>query len=88
MHVMQRILGHVQVSTTRIYTDPMDSLTREAVDRIGRKLWPDAEETQPQMQPGTADGSSPTGRIPRSEPGGAPGGRTLNQRIKSPLLCH
>jgi len=29
--VIQRILGHAQVSTTRIYTDPTDPLTREAV---------------------------------------------------------
>jgi integrase len=41
MHVMQRILGHAQVSTTRIYTDPTDPLTREAADRIGRALRPD-----------------------------------------------
>jgi len=38
MHVIQRILGHAQVSTTRIYTDPTDPLTREAVDRIGTAL--------------------------------------------------
>ena len=30
MHVIQCILGHAQVTTTRIYTDPTDSLTREA----------------------------------------------------------
>jgi site-specific recombinase XerD len=30
MHVIQRILGHAQVTTTRIYTDPTDPLTREA----------------------------------------------------------
>ena len=29
MHVIQRILGHAQVTTTRIYTDPTDPLTRE-----------------------------------------------------------
>jgi len=43
-----RIPGHAQVSTTRIYTDPTDPLTREAVDRIGRTLWPEADEPQPE----------------------------------------
>jgi site-specific recombinase XerD len=33
MHVIQRILGHAPVTTTRIYTDPADSLTREAAIR-------------------------------------------------------
>jgi site-specific recombinase XerD len=41
MHVIQRILRHAQVSTTRIYTDPTDPLTREAADRIGGLLLPD-----------------------------------------------
>jgi integrase len=40
IHVIQRILGHAQVTTTRIYTDPTDPLTREATDRIGELLWP------------------------------------------------
>jgi site-specific recombinase XerD len=43
MHLIQRILGHAQVTTTRIYTDPTDSLTREAAIRIGRVLWPDGD---------------------------------------------
>jgi integrase len=42
IHVIQRILGHAQLSTTRIYTDPTDSLTREAADTIGAMLWPEA----------------------------------------------
>jgi site-specific recombinase XerD len=29
MHVIQRILGYAQVTTTRIYTEPTDLLTRE-----------------------------------------------------------
>jgi hypothetical protein len=41
MHVIQRILGHAQISTTRIYTDPTDSLTRDAAERMGRALWPE-----------------------------------------------
>jgi hypothetical protein len=41
MHVIQWILGHAQISTTRIYTDPTDPLTRDAADRMGRALWPD-----------------------------------------------
>jgi site-specific recombinase XerD len=51
MHVTQCVLGHAQVSTTRIYTDPTDPLTREAADRMGRAPWPDTEQPQPGMQP-------------------------------------
>jgi integrase len=42
MHVIQAILGHAQVSTTRIYTDPTDNLQREAMGKLGSALWPDA----------------------------------------------
>jgi hypothetical protein len=38
---LETALGHAQVTTTRIYTDPTDPLTREAADRIGGLLWPD-----------------------------------------------
>jgi hypothetical protein len=49
--VIQRILGHAQVTTTRIYTEPTDPLTREAAGLIGKALWPDAGKLQPQLQP-------------------------------------
>ena len=51
MHVIQRILGHAQVTMTRIYTEPTDPLTREAAGLIGKALWPDAGKLQPQLQP-------------------------------------
>jgi integrase len=41
IHVIQHILGHAQVTTTRIYTDPTDPLTREAAELIGGLLWPE-----------------------------------------------
>jgi integrase len=47
IHVIQRILGHAQVTTTRIYTDPTDPLTREAANRIGGLLWPDEPRPRP-----------------------------------------
>jgi hypothetical protein len=43
LHV-RRFLGHAQVTTTRIDTNPTDPLTREAADRIEQALWPDAPE--------------------------------------------
>jgi integrase len=46
IHVIQRILGHAQVTTTRIYTDPTDPLTREAANRIGDLLWPTTDKTK------------------------------------------
>jgi site-specific recombinase XerD len=51
MHVIQRILGHAQVATTRIYTEPTDPLTREAAGLIGKALWPDGDQPQPKLQP-------------------------------------
>jgi integrase len=51
IHVIQRILGHAQVTTTRIYTEPTDPLTREAAGLIGKALWPDAAKLRPQLQP-------------------------------------
>jgi integrase len=48
IHVIQRILGHAQVTTTRIYTDPTDPLTREATDRIGELLWPAEAPPKPE----------------------------------------
>jgi hypothetical protein len=51
-HVIQRILGRAQVSTTRIYTDTTDPLTRDAVDRIGRTLRPDDAGADPASRAG------------------------------------
>jgi hypothetical protein len=46
MHVILRILGHAQVTTTRIYTDSTDPLTRQPADSIGGLLWPDDPEAE------------------------------------------
>jgi hypothetical protein len=64
LHVIQRILGHAQVGTTRIYTDPTDPLTREAVGRIGSVLWPDAAQPQLGMQLGPATRARETEETP------------------------
>jgi integrase len=48
IHVIQRILGHAQVTTTRIYTDPTDPLTREAAELIGGLLWPEELPESPE----------------------------------------
>ncbi len=64
LHVIQRILGHAQVSTTRIYTDPTDPLTREAVGRIGNVLWPDAGQPQLRTQPPVANSYGEVGETP------------------------
>ena len=52
---------------TRIYTDPTDPLTREAVGRIGSALWSDAPDVaQPQrgMQLGPAASTGETEETP------------------------
>jgi site-specific recombinase XerD len=72
LHVIQRILGHAQVSTTRIYTDPTDPLTREAVGRIGSALWPDAAEPQREMQRPTSNDTGQGGETP-GQTGAPPG---------------
>jgi site-specific recombinase XerD len=51
IHVIQRILGHAQVTTTRIYTEPTDPLTREAAGLIGKAPWPEASQLQPEAHP-------------------------------------
>jgi integrase len=87
MHVIQRILGHAQVATTRIYTEPTDPLTREAAGLIGKALWPDGDQPQPNCNPKPeADGAK--GENLQFRPSGASGARTRNPRIKSPLLYH
>ncbi len=37
------LLGHAQIGTTRIHTDPTDPLTPEAVGRVGGMPWPEPE---------------------------------------------
>jgi hypothetical protein len=50
--VIQRILGHAQITTTRIYADPTDPLTRDPAGLIGNVLWPGANWEDPgELQP-------------------------------------
>jgi integrase len=48
MHVIQRILGHAQVTTTRIYTDPTDRRSRRTDLQGAMARW---DKLQPQLQP-------------------------------------
>jgi hypothetical protein len=68
MHVIQRILGHAQVTTTRIYTEPTDPLTREAVGLIGKALWLEMSAAEPH-KPGTSpEFRPPTGTTVSQQP--------------------
>jgi integrase len=92
LHEIMGALGHSQVAlTAKLYTHLLPSVRRKSAARIDGVL-------TPKPQPlGVSLGVKGAGRPARkpaltlSSPGrpGAPGGaRTLNPRIKSPLLCH
>lgn len=67
IHVIQEILGHAQVTTMRIYTDPTAPLTREAADSIGGLLWPEADHDQDtDPAPGDANRTDKSGRRRRT----------------------
>ena len=69
MHVIQRILGHAQISTTRIHTDPTDPLTRDAADRMGRALWPEEQPMSGLSAAATRHASALTEALASSDAG-------------------
>ena len=88
------ILGHSQISMTSRYTHVLPQVMTEAAARMGQALWPvkrltaTMTATRELWAIAVADIRRPVSCGNSLEPGGAPGGRTLNQQIKSLLLYH
>jgi Resolvase, N terminal domain len=64
-----------------------DTLTVTKLDRLARSV-PDALDILGQLSARGRSGKLSVQPSKQVRASGAPGGRTLNQRIKSPLLCH
>ena len=95
MKVVSERLGHSTTTITAdLYTHVIPSVGRSAAAAIADVLRTDdgpASEADACEMPARASGDDATGGYgessPQEETGGPPGARTLNPRIKSPLLC-
>jgi hypothetical protein len=95
MKVVSERLGHSTTTITAdLYTHVMESVGRSAAQAIADVL-ATPNEQPPDGRPSAFLAPDPTEgpegsngeSSPQEETGGPPGARTLNPRIKSPLLC-
>jgi hypothetical protein len=86
--VVMQILGHSQISMTSKYAHVLPQVMTDAADQIGQALWGlPRSQLQLELQLATHQDHAFELYL-RVRRGGAPGARTQNPRIKSPLLYH
>ena len=91
LKAVQSLLGHSQIAITAdTYTSLFEDTEREAAEAAAALVPRAAGSGVPNVfpsEPNDTDESAPDSAKDQVRPGGPPGDRTLNPRIKSPLLC-
>ena len=91
LKAVQSLLGHSQIAITAdTYTSLFEDTEREAAEAAAALVPRAAGSGVPNVfpsEPNDIDEPAPDSAKGQVKPGGPPGDRTLNPRIKSPLLC-